>query len=156
MHRAAFPTAAEARLVDALRERGELAISLVAEEAGEVVGHIAFSAVRVDERPTSSGLGLAPVAVLPGSQGRGVGASLVRAGLAAAGEKGWGWVVVLGDPAYYARFGFGPASVYGLSDSYEGGDAFQVLELAPGRLPREGGRVRYASAFDALDEPDHG
>src|SRR5262249_4670723 len=81
---AAFPTAAEARLVDLLRTGGHLWISLVAEEDRAVIGHIAFSPVRVDgEVSDEGGVGLAPLAVSPDFQQRGVGSQLVRAGLAA-------------------------------------------------------------------------
>jgi putative acetyltransferase len=77
----------------------------------------------------------------------GLGASLVEDAIAAGAAGGAGWVVVLGDPSYYVRFGFAPASGFGLIDEYGGGDAFQVLELTPGCLPREAGLVRFAPEF---------
>lgn len=143
---AAFPGPAEARLVEALRGAGRLAVSLVAEVEGEVVGHIAFSPVCV--AGAGDGLGLAPLAVLPAHQRRGVGAALVRAGLAACAAAGF--VVVLGDPAYYARFGFAPASRWGLSDEYGGGEAFQAIELRSGAIPTGACLVRYADEFAAV------
>src|SRR5687767_7703728 len=103
VHESAFPTALEARLVDALRDAGRLVVSLVAEEADRIVGHVAFSPVTV--AGSSAGLGLAPVAVSPDCQRRGTGGRLVTGGLAAAGASGAGFVVVLGDPGYYGRFG---------------------------------------------------
>ena len=142
---AAFPTNAEARLVDALRESGSLLISLVAEDQGELVGHIAFSPVSL--AGATDGLGLAPLAVSPQSQRHGIGAQLVKAGLAQASESGAGFVVVLGDPAYYSRFGFATASGFGLSDQYNGGTAFQVIELRLGSIPKSGGLVEYAPEF---------
>lgn len=143
--RAAFPTDAEARLVDALRSAGRLSISLVAERASDITGHIAFSPITIAEKV--AGLGLAPVAVHPSAQRGGIGAELVRHGLAACRSASAGLVVVLGDPAWYSRFGFKPASTWNLSDEYAGGDAFQALELQPGAAPPSGGRVKYAPQF---------
>jgi putative acetyltransferase len=152
VHTASFPTAAEARLVDALRTAGRLDISLVAETAGEVVGHVAFSPVTLPG--TVGGGGLAPVAVLPAFRRRGIAAALVREGLAACASR-YAFVVVLGDPRYYGRFGFLPASRWRLRDEYGGGDAFQALELRPGAIPAGGGVVRYCPEF-ALVEGDGG
>jgi putative acetyltransferase len=148
VHAASFPTVAEAALVDALRGAGELSISLVAMERDRVIGHVGFSPISVDAVPL--GLGLAPVAVLPDSRRRGVAARLVREGLALCRQASTGLVVVLGDPRYYARFGFEPAERLALHDEYQGGDAFQAIELVPGTVPAEGGLVRYSSVFAAL------
>ena len=145
---ASFPTGAEAKLVDLLREAGRLAVSLVAEADGEVVGHVAFTPVTTERGET--GAGLAPLAVAPAHRERGVGAMLVAAGLSACREAGFGWCVVLGDPHYYARFGFRPAQVVGLHDEYDGGPHFQVVELAHDALPVGAGLVRYAPEFDSL------
>ena len=93
------------------------------------------------------GAGLAPVAVLAAHRRRGVAAELVRAGLDAARTAGFSWAVVLGEPAYYARFGFRPAADFGMSDEYGGGAAFQAIELMPGRMPTGAGLVRYAPEF---------
>ncbi len=145
----AFPTPQEARLVDLLREAGRLSASLVAEVDGRVVGHVAFSPVSTGSGAV--GAGLAPLAVLETHRRRGLAARLVEAGLAACRSAGFGWVVVLGEPAYYARFGFRSAREAGLTDEYGGGDAFQVLELAPGALPKGAGLVRYAPEFASLE-----
>ncbi|HSL20136.1 MAG TPA: N-acetyltransferase [Vicinamibacterales bacterium] len=145
VHTASFPTPLEARLVDALRAAGQLRISLVATIGGDVVGHVAFSPVTIDG--TECGLGLAPVAVLPEHRRQGIGAALIREGLAAAGRTGCGLVVLVGEPAYYSRFGFGPASRWGLKDEYGAGDAFQALELRKGAIPEKDGLVRYAPEF---------
>ena len=144
---ACFPTEAEGRLVELLREAGHLPVSLVAEVDRGVVGHVAFSPVSAES--VSPGVGLAPLAVLEAHRGRGIGSKLVEAGLQACLSEGYGWVVVLGDPEYYSRFGFRPASEKGLLGEYGGGDAFQVLELVAGALP-EGGLVRYAPEFASL------
>lgn len=150
VHAASFPTEGEARLVDGLRAAGRLTLSLVAEADGAIVGHVGFSQVTVEAG--TDGIGLAPVAVLPDHRRRGVAAQLVREGLAACERMGHGFVVVLGDPDYYRRFGFRPACGRGLHDEYGGGDAFQVLELRPGALPQGGGTVRYEDEFAKLDE----
>lgn len=141
---AAFPSPAEARLVDALRASGRLAVSLVATDGHEVIGHVAFSPVTV---AGASGLGLAPMAVLPAHQNKGVGALLVREGLASCAEAGCGFVVVLGEPEYYGRFGFERASARALDNEYGVDEAFMVLELRAGAVPEGGGLVRYAPEF---------
>jgi putative acetyltransferase len=149
VHCAAFPTDTEARLVDRLRTGGHARVSLVAEEDGVVVGHIVFSPVLVGAPPARcEGLGLAPVAVLPAHQRQGVGSALTRAGLAVCRQEGIAFVVVLGHPGYYPRFGFQPASAAGLDNEYGAEEAFMVLELQPGALPTPGGLVRYGPEFD--------
>jgi putative acetyltransferase len=151
IHRAAFPTDAEARLVDLLRQRGKATVSLVAVAGGAVVGHVLFSPVTVGATEHSSAaLGLAPVAILPAHQGRGIGSALIRAGLGACRARGVGFVVVLGDPRYYARFGFEAASEHGLPNEYGAGAEFMVQELRPQVLPVPGGLVRYAPEFAEL------
>lgn len=149
IHRTCFPSAGEANVVDQLRQNGLLSISLVAVQPSGVVGHVAFSPVRAAYG--AAGMGLAPVAVLPAYQRRGIAAALITRGLDEGRRLGVGWVVVLGDPAYYGRFGFSPASEFGLSDAYGGGSAFQVLELIPGNLPYGAGLVAYAPAFADLE-----
>jgi putative acetyltransferase len=148
LHSASFPTAAEAGLVDALRSAARLSISLVAVERDQVIGHVGFSPITIDGEP--SGLGLAPVAVRPDCRRRGVAAHLIREGLERCRKAAASLVVVLGDPRYYARFGFEPGSRRALRDEYEGGEAFQVLELVPGAAPAQGGVVRYSPEFATL------
>lgn len=150
IHASAFPTDAEARLVDALRAAGRLSVSLVAVDACRVVGHVAFSPVSVEG--VAGGLGLAPLAVIPDCQHQGIGGHLVRDGLAAAARSGAGFVVVLGHPEYYPRFGFRRAGEVGLSNEYGADEAFMVLELQPGSLPTGGGLVTYGAEFAALGE----
>jgi putative acetyltransferase len=151
VHAAAFPTDAEARLVDLLRERGKAIVSLVALASGAVAGHVLFSPVTVGmSGDPALGLGLAPVAVLPSCQGRGIGSALIRAGLDACRARGVGFVVVLGNPRYYARFGFTTAGARGLSNEYGAGAEFMVQELRPDALPRDGGLVRYAATFTEI------
>lgn len=140
----AFPSDAEARLIDSLRDASRLTISLVAIDNGKVVGHIAFSPL---QGVADQGLGLAPLAVAESHRKQGVGARLVSEGLETARKLGTGFVVVLGEPSYYSRFGFGPARRWGLFDEYDGGFAFQAIELKPGSLPEGAGLIKYASEF---------
>ncbi|MDO1529035.1 N-acetyltransferase [Fulvimonas sp. R45] len=153
VHRAAFGRDDEARLVHRLREAGDDALEWLAEADGQVVGHVAYSPVRIEHGDDGCALGLAPVGVLPAWQRRGVGRALIEASLDALRQGGrTSLVVVLGDPAYYARFGFAPASAAGLHDTYGGGDAFMARALRPGALDGRHGRVDYAPAFDLLGE----
>ena len=144
----AFERPDEADLVDRLRQSGASYLGLVAEHGAEVVGHILFTPVAVDAEIDVRGL--APMAVRPEHQRSGVGAALVRAGLEACRAAGAEAIVVLGHPAYYSRFGFRPASVFGLAYEVDVPDeAFMALELANGALDTASGRVRYSSAFGA-------
>ena len=146
MHAAAFATDAEARLVDRLRAAGHAAISLVALE-GRIVGHVLFSEVQAS---AGRGLGLAPVAVLPAHQRSGIGAALVLAGIEASRSAGYDYAVVLGEPAYYRRFGFRRALDFGLGNEYGAQDEFMVLELRPGALAGLRGMVTYSAEFAEL------
>jgi putative acetyltransferase len=148
VHCAAFPTDAEAGLVDRLRANGRARMSLVAEDDGALVGHILFSPVSIVSHPgNGSGLGLAPVAVLPTHQRMGIGSKLIREGLAACRQAGYRFIVLLGHPAYYPRFGFQIASRAGLTNEYGADEAFMVLELQPGAVPAAGGLVKYGAEF---------
>lgn len=156
LHREAFGGGAEADLVDALRNDGHATISLVAEWRGNVVGHILFSPVKTSGTAHPPVLGLAPLAVLPSHQRLGLGSKLVREGLLAAMDLGASAVIVLGDPAYYGRFGFSSASARGLTSAFADGhpEAFQAVELVEGGLDGRRGPVTYAPAFGAtLDAP---
>jgi putative acetyltransferase len=130
--------------------RHDLSLSLVATLDERVVGHVAFSPVGVAGATTAI-VGLGPVAVRPELQRCAVGARLIEEGLARTRERGAGASVVLGAPGYYARFGFAPASRFGLR--YPGpvpDDSFMVAELIPGALASTEGTVRYHGAFGAV------
>ena len=146
LHASSFPTDAEARLVDQLRENMRLRVSLVAEADGSVVGHVAFSPVAV--ATGTAGIGLAPVSVAQSHRRRGIAAQLIEAGLDHCRSLGIGWAVVLGKPSYYERFGFRSAATFGLWDEFKGGPAFQVVELLSGGLPSGAGLVKYSPEFD--------
>lgn len=145
---AAFPTPAEADLVDALRAQARPLVSLVAEEDRAIVGHILFSPVTLPGHPALVLMGLAPMAVTPARQRAGIGSALVRAGLEACRRLPAGAVVVLGHPEYYPRFGFAPGVRSGLGCEYDvPAEAFMVLELRPGALRGASGKVQYHGAF---------
>ena len=144
----AFDTPSEANLVDVLREKAEPVVSLVAEVNGEVVGHILFSPVSLFLNPSLKVMGLAPMAVAPEQQRRGIGSALVRAGLEQCRQLGFAAVVVLGHPEYYIRFGFSPSPRFGIDSAYEVPDeVFMAMELQPGALSGKTGRVKYHPAF---------
>jgi putative acetyltransferase len=147
---AAFGGEAEARLVDMLRQQARPFVSLVAEEGGTLVGHIMFSPVSLNG---FAGLmmGLAPMAVAPARQRRGIGSALVRAGLEYCREIGAAAIVVLGHPDFYPRLGFVPAARFGLACEYDvPAEAFRVMELVPGALRDAAGTVSYHPAFAGL------
>lgn len=145
---AAFARAAEADLVAALRQAKALDVSLVAARGDAILGHVALSPCSVQGAFMPGVLGLAPLAVHPDHQRQGLGARLVEAALAAARAERGKLVVVLGDPAYYRRFGFRPARDIGLTCPWPGTEeAFQALILA---TPWPRGLVRYHPAFDAV------
>ena len=149
----AFLRPAEAELVDALRGAGALAFSLVAEAGGRVLGHVAFSPVRVGEGDAAwQALALGPLAVDPDHQRTGVGSTLVRGGLERCRVHRHAAVFVLGHARYYLRFGFEPAAARGFA--YEGGTrfapAFFVAELELGALDGRSGVVRYRPEFASL------
>lgn len=148
---AAFETTAEADLVDALRADPDAwleGLSYVAEAPdGTVVAHALITRCTVGGAPAAA---LAPCAVLPRYQRTGAGSAVVRAVLDAARARGERLVLVLGHPGYYPRFGFGPASAYGIRPSFEVPDeAMMALVLgdgdASGQVPR--GTISYPAAF---------
>jgi putative acetyltransferase len=149
VHLNAFPTAMEADLVERLNRDGDIAISLVAVEDDRPVGHIVFSRMTADaDGRQLSALGLAPVAVLPQRQGEGIGSALVKAGLSLARSLGTDIVFVLGDPAYYRRFGFNAAAAAAFRSPYSG-PYFQALQVR-GSPTCGRGLSEYASAFAEL------
>jgi putative acetyltransferase len=146
----AFGRDDEARLVDALREEGYARLSLVADESGQVVGHILFSRLPIETKDgTVEALALAPLAVVPAHQQRGIGSSLVTAGLRACREAGHRIAVVLGHPGFYPRFGFSATPAKRLKSPYAG-ESFMALELVPGALDGVEGEVRYSPPFDRV------
>jgi len=139
----AFGQPAEANIVEKLRESCDELLALVAVEDEAVVGHILFSPVEAEGSDgVVRGMGLAPMAVAPECQRRGIGLVLV--------ERGCPFVIVLGHPEYYPRFGFELASRHGLNSQWEGvpDEAFMVLVLNAGVLDGVRGVVKYRKEFD--------
>jgi len=145
----AFGQSNEADLVDALRNRGVLTLSLVALRENEVVGHIVFSPVTIESAGSSfSAIGLGPMAVLPSYQRKGIGSQLVRIGLEQCRQAGHEIVVVLGHPDFYGRFGFVPTRHRGIHCEFDvPDDVFMVMELRQGALAGRGGLVKYQPEF---------
>ena len=151
VNESAFETSTEANLVDLLRAQAELFVSLVAIQDTSIVGHILFSPVTLAGRPDLRLMGLAPMAVLRGFERRGVGSALVRAGLNVCRDLGCIGVVVLGHADFYPRFGFTPASRFGIRCEYDVPDeVFMAIELEPGSLEGKSGTVQYHPAFGAV------
>ena len=141
----AFDQPLEGRIVDALRAHGAVRLSLVAEVERRVVGHILFSPVT---SAGADGLGLGPMAVTPEQQRRGVGAALIDAGLARLRAAGCPFVVVLGHHEYYTRFGFVPASRYGMRCEWDVPDeSFMVHVLDPAATAAAAGQIGYRPEF---------
>ena len=152
IHLAAFPTSAEAELVARLHEDHDSEISLVAEQGGEIVGHVLLSRMKVSAgRRTLRALGLGPVGVLPGAQGSGIGSALIRSALGIAATLGEEVVFVLGEPDYYSRFGFSAEAAKLFASPYAG-PFFMALWLRPGSAPSDPGEAGYAPAFASLGE----
>ena len=147
IHEAAFGGSEEAELVDALRAAGEALLSLIAELDGRIVGHILFSRMWI-ETPSGlvSAVALAPVAVGPEFQRRGIGSLLIRRGLETIRSQGEQIVIVVGHPDYYPRFGFSPDRARQLRHPFPP-EAFMALELTTGALDGIEGKVVYPQPF---------
>lgn len=150
---AAFGRESEANLVDQLRSAASTS-SFVAVESEQIVGHIFFSPVAIEGACNDSLfiLGLAPIAVLPEYQRKGIGSLLIQHSLEECTRLGCKAVVVLGHPEYYPKFRFVPAKEKGLRCEYTVPDeAFMVLELERGALQGCSGTVKYRSEFNQLE-----
>ena len=140
-----FPTAAEADLVERLRADGDLVLAVVAENGGQIVGYAAFSMMRAP----FVAVGMAPVAVSVDVRRQGIGTAMILTGLGELRAIGVEAAFVLGDPAYYTRFGFDAAAAAGFQSPYAG-PHFMVATLTGRALPATTGRVDYAPPFSAL------
>ena len=131
VHEQAFKIDAEAGLADKLRQACADHLSLVADDNGSIAGHIMFTPVLIKNGKVIQGMGLAPMAVLPSQQRRGIGTLLIQSGLQSLQDKGCPFVIVLGHPDYYRRFGFQPASGFNIKSQWEGvpDEAFMILVL---------------------------
>jgi putative acetyltransferase len=143
---AAFGRPLEGDLVERLRADGDAVLSLVAVEGGESIGHVLLSRLAAP----FPALALAPLAVLPAQQRTGIGGRLVRTALARATAEGWQAVLVVGEPAYYRRFGFDPGLAAGFACAYAG--PYLMALALQGDLPTTAGRIDYPPAFAALGD----
>lgn len=154
---AAFKSASEADLVDAIRAAPEYIaeLALVAELDGDVVGHVMVSYTTLDDGSTRHQIfQLSPLAVAPEHQGTGVGSALVRTVLERSKERGADFVVLEGDPRYYSRFGFEPAAPYGILihlPDWAPPEAAQICVLSDAP-PSVSGTVVYPASFDTVTD----
>ena len=147
----AFGQPQEANIVDKIRNNCEDILSMVAIIQNRIVGHILFSpAIIESENGRVEGMGLAPMAVLPKYQRQGIGSTLVKGGLDILRKRVCPFIIVLGHPDYYPRFGFEPASAYGLKSLWEGvpDEAFMVLFFDDILKHNVSGLARYRDEFD--------
>ncbi len=141
----AFGQDQEGNIVDALRSNGAALLSLVATVNGHVVGHIVYSPISVG---TVTGAALGPMAVLPEHQRQGVGCKLVETGNRRVSDMGYPFIILVGHPHYYPRFGFGPASAHGITCEWDvPDDAFMLLVLDRAKTQRVSGLAKYRREF---------
>lgn len=152
MNQTAFQSHYEANVVECLRLNCVEIYSLVAKFGEQVVGHILFSPVHIvqDQGRSIKGMGLGPLAVLPDYQGQGIGMSLSQAGMLRMKQIGYPFVVVLGHPGYYPRFGFNPASTYGIRCAFENvpDEAFMICVFNSKVMQGVKGVAHYRPEFD--------
>ena len=149
LNRQAFDQEQEGRLVDALRDAGAVTLALVAVSDDAVVGHILFSPLTVG---AEEGAALGPMAVRPAYQRQGIGSQLVTQGLARLRQRRCPFVVVIGHPGFYPRFGFGPAAALGLTCDWEvPAEAFMVNVLNAELGGRLRGRAQYRAEFSTIE-----
>lgn len=148
LNRRAFGQDLEGDIVDALRSNGASVLSLVATRNGQVVGHILYSPVSVGGDVTGAALG--PMSVLPEHQRRGIGSQLVETGNRRLKEAGCPFILLVGHPDFYPRFGFTPASSHGIVCEWEvPDDAFLLLVLDEARMRGVSGLARYRPEFSS-------
>lgn len=120
-------------------------LALTAVDDGEIIGYLLLTKITIGDNVS---LALAPAAVDPERQREGIGSSLIQHGLEKAGALGFSSVIVLGHPDYYPKFGFQPASHWGIEAPFEvPGESFMALELQPGVLKDINGTVHYSQPF---------
>lgn len=152
IYKAAFGQATEADLVEALHKSCPNRLALVAEELGQVVGHILFTpaTITTDSGKNITGMGLAPIAVTPDLQGQGIGARLVTVGLAILKEQRCPFIIVLGHPRYYPHFGFVPAEQYNIRCQWPDvpSEAFMILIMDEKVMSEVSGIASYREEFN--------
>ena len=152
LHERAFRQPTEADAVDTLRLTCPDSLSVVAEDDGRIVGHILFTPVVIDSpKRKVEGMGLAPMAVLPLCQRQGIGSQLVQHCLKILRERGCPFVIVLGHPEYYVRFGFVPASTYKITSQWDNvpEESFMILVFDEDTMQGVSGVAKYRDEFSA-------
>lgn len=140
----------EADLVRMIEADGDALVSLVAEQSGDIVGHVLLSRMDVEaDGDAVAAAGLAPVSVAPDRQGQGVGAALIRAGLDVLRERGVAMSFVLGHKDYYPRFGYSPGLATRFVSPFSGPHFMAMMLDSAAEWP-QGGRADYAPAFGRL------
>jgi putative acetyltransferase len=149
VNRRAFGQEQEGRIVDAIRAHGAARVSLVAVDRGRIVGHILYSPASIS---TVTGAALGPMAVVPDAQRQRIGSRLVEAGNARLAADGCPFIVVVGHPEFYPRFGFQPASALGITCEWDvPDDAFMLLVLDRGRMRGVSGRAAFRPEFSTVE-----
>jgi len=147
----AFGQKNEGKLVDDLRKKLEFnhLLSLVAETKGRIVGHILFFPIKIkNENLEFIVLSLAPMAVHPDYQNKGIGSKLIKKGLKVAKDIGFDAVIVVGHPNYYPRFGFSPASKWNIKLPIEcPDDVFLAIDLKKNSLKNVSGLVEFPKEY---------
>jgi putative acetyltransferase len=156
----AFGQPAEGKLVEDLRKNPKFVteLSLVAEANGEIVGHILFFpiVIRSEEGKEKETISLAPLAVRPEFQKKGIGGKLIREGLKVCRQLGYDSVIVFGHPEYYPKFGFKQAGTWGIKDTFGApAEAFMALELKEGVLEGASGVVELPEEFKVPEEHNY-
>ena len=148
----AFGSTEESQLIDKLRTGGQVALSLVAEEEGEIIGHILFSRIQIEvpKGPPIPVVALAPMSVSSVHQKRGIGGALIQQGLRILRQRGENAVFVLGHRSYYPKFGFSADLAKQFQCEYAG-DSFFALELQHGWMEGKKGTVVYPEAFKRVN-----
>ena len=148
LNKRAFDQDHEGKIVDALRSNGAALLSLVAIVDDQIVGHIMYSPITVGE---VTGAALGPMAVDTSYQRRGIGSELVQAGNLKVKDAGWPFIIVLGHPNFYPRFGFRPAGTLGIRCEWEvPEDVFMVLVLDQEKMQGVSGLAKYRHEFSTV------
>lgn len=150
VNRLAFQQENESKLIEKIRKGVNFVpeLSLVAEIDDEIVGHILFSKIKIVGGAVFESLALAPMAVIPEFQKRGIGTKLIKKGIEKAKELGFDSIIVLGHKEYYPKFGFQKASKWGIKCPFEVPDeAFMAIELTEKALKGKAGTVKYPNEF---------
>jgi putative acetyltransferase len=149
LNRRAFGQDQESNIVDALRSNGATVLSLLATLNSRVVGHIMYSSLSIGGEITGAALG--PMAVLPEYQRQSIGSKLVEAGNLKLKDAGYPFIIVVGHANYYSRFGFRPASAYGIRCEWEvPDDVFMLLVLDDAKMQGVSGLAKYRHEFSSV------